>query len=1680
MKPLRLILACLLALAGALMLGVSPGLTRTIVSTAKASWTDGVRLYSTVSNTVDFEVIAPPVSIDTFVLAPDGQATSLLEPQCRVGDGLSVGTGGERPSTVATLIPSSTVQAGETLYFRIFAPSANASSAVPDQLIATIVAPTGDREELIVFETGPDTGVFIGYVQTSASFAGPDQGDCVLSAGPTQRVDVSAALPDGASAVARASVTVMPVRNGVIFDSENGVPVSGVKVTLVEAASGQPARVLADDGVTAWPATVLSGQAVADEAGRLYPVQPGEYRFPVVSAGQYRLKIEAPPGFTAPSAASSQQIALLRRPDGSAFRISSVSFGEVFSLSSPGPVQNDVPVDPAHLSLTLTKTASREVALPGDAVFYTVAVGNPDGSHDKRGVTLTDKSAALLRIKPDTIRVDGAPAPEQVSFSPDGHGFTLALGAIPKGAVRIVTYAMTVRADAPAGSVMNEAVIADDRGRSARAGVAVRILREDLASRMTLIGRVTAGGCSADGAGKGLAGVRVVMEDGSFAITDADGRYHFAGLVPGTHVVQAVADTLPPDSRLVDCARSTRSAGSARTRFVMGQGGSLAVADFHAIVPEVQAPQQKESLPLRAESTAAVAERAAAGADTDWLAAGDGPPDFLFPSIDHNPRAPAIRVVIRHRADQHVELKANGRAVDPVTFDGTRQAPGGRFAISTWRGVPLDRATTRLTATVLGPKGKVAAELSRDVHFSQAPARIELVRDKSRLIADGRTRPVLALRLSDRKGRPVRMGLTGEFQLSAPYESAEAIDGMQQRALSGQSRALPRWHVRGDDGMAYVELAPTMTSGKLVASFILQEGEVRRRVEVEAWISPGQQGWTVVGLAEGTAGSVSVAQTMQRSGRFDSPLGEDARIAAYAKGPIAKGVMLTAAYDSARQADDHNLMGAIDPRAYYSVFADMSDRLFDAASRDKLYARIEGGEFYALYGDFEAGFDQSQLASYQRTATGVKAELERGGVHVQGFAAQTASLHRRDEFQGGGISGPYRLSSRAFVPGSETVKIEVRDRFRSGVVLSHRNLTRFVDYDIDLLSGTITFREPVQSRDFALNPQFIVIDYEVEEGSGQGRLNAGLRADVSAAGGKLRLGVSGLTEQAELDGTRKNLTAVDVTASLGSNTELRGEIGTSFDHRSGAVAWLIEAEHHDGKLDLLGYARFAEREFGLNQQSDVERGRRKLGLDLRYRLNDKLSLDASAWRDEVLDDAGHRTALQLGAVWQGKSTDAQLGLAMMRDSLADGRNVQSTVLEGGVSQRLLDNKLELSAASSVALGNSGSIDLPARHRLSARYAVTRDVRLVGAYELARGDAIEARTAQAGVEIAPWSGGRMTGMLGRQIGDDQSQRSFAAFGLSQSLPVTPSLTLTATFDNNRTLSALDPARVVNPDHPVASGGHLGENRSMGEDFTALSLGAAWRSGLWSATLRGEMRAGESAHRKGMTLGALRQLGDGSMIGAGFSWTKAKSPAGAATEVLDGAVALAHRPAASDLALLAKLELRADRVVGAVAGEFSPTGRSALTISGNGQSSRLIASLSGNWTPRSRDGSGEIQRHELGFFTAVRHNFAQLQGFDLAGTTLIGGLDLRYGLGPRFDLGLTGTVRASLADKTTAYSLGPQIGFTPTKDVVVTAGYNFTGFHDPDFAAARTTMKGPFIALRMKFDQGILNWMALGQR
>ena len=1662
MTSFRQTIAMFAALLAAAWCAVLPGAAQTITNTAQAGWLDhGVRR-SVSSNPVSFAVAAQPVRIEVLQASSSGEQVSFRQPVCGAAGGAA---GGATPITVA-LSAAGILHARDPLYVRVRAPGANRDATRIEQIHLALDSAVGDREDLTVYETAENSGQFVGMIRTVGAAPASPSGDCLLAVAAGQAVSVAAGPVGTSQVLAALAVEVLADPFGLLFDSETGAAIDGVRVTLIDAASGNPARVFADDGKTAWPSTVVSGQPVLDGSGRVHAMLPGEYRFPLAALGRYRVVVDPPAGYGAPSVATPGQLAGLRRPDGQAFQIGAGSYGEPFALDSLVPVRIDIPLDPAAIAgaVRLAKTASRQAALPGDVVVYTLTLDNPDPARARRGVVVVDEASPLLRLRADTVEIDGAPAAAgAVTAAGDGRGLSVMLGTLAPGARRVVRYAMTVRADAPAGVALNQASVRDARGSESKASVAVRVLREDLAARVTLLGRITAGGCTAPGAAQPLGGVRVLLEDGSFALTDGEGRYHFAGLVPGSHVVQVDRASLPAGSTLVDCAPSTRSAGNPGSRFVSGTGGSLVVADF-AVQLAPGAALAAPADPADEAAAQAAAERQAAGAETDWLALGDGPPAFLFPAPDHNPRAPAVRVAIRHKADQQVTLKVAGRPVDPLTFDGTRQAPGGRYAVSLWRAVPLSGETTRLSATLRGP-GDEIDELTREVHFAQGAARIALVPAASRLVADGRSRPVLALRISDRSGRPVRAGSSGTLSLSAPYESAEALAALQQRALTGQARPAPRWHVRGDDGLAYVELAPTMVSGKLVARFDLSDGETRRHSELEAWLAPGAPDWTVVGLAETSLGAQSVADQMQRTGQFDSDLGDAARIAVYARGPLAPGVLLTAAYDSARQRDDQQLFGAIDPAAYYSVFADLAERQHDAASRDKLYARVEATGFTALYGDFATGFDQTELARYQRSATGVKAELARGALHVQGFAAETATLHRRDELAGAGISGPYRLSSRAIVPGSEEVILEVRDRVRSERVLSRRPLVRFLDYDLDLLAGTISFKAPLLSRDAELNPQLVVVSYELDPaGATGGPLHAGLRGDLTVAGGDLRIGASVLSEPGQDGAPRQTLAAADLRARLAGGTELRGEIAVSLQ-REHAVAWLVEAEHHDGALDLLGYARYADADFGLGQTSGAQLGRRKLGLDARYRLGEALALTARAWLDQSLTDPAERIAAQLGASWQGKDTDARLGLALMRDQLADGRRAQSTVLEGGVTRRLLDNRLELSASSALALDQAASVDLPSRHRLTARYALSHALRLVGSYELASGSGIEARTAQAGVELTPWSGARVTTGIGQQQLGEAGARSYALFGLAQSVPVSPTLTLDATLDSNRTLSRLSPADLVNPAQPPASG-------TLGESFTALTLGGSWRLDRWSANLRGEWRDGEQSRRHGVTLGAMRQLGEGAMLGTGLTWTRATTPDGAASEILDGALALAHRPAGAPLALLAKLEYRSDRVDQAIAGETGPAGRAALTITGSGRTQRLIASLSGNWSPRRSVGDQSVQRHELGFFAAVRRNLDRFEGYDLAGTTLLGGVDASLVVAPRVELGVSATVRRNLSDRTTRFAVGPQLRISPAKDMQIAVGYNLGGFRDPDFAAARTTQQGPFVTLKVKFDETLL--------
>ena len=861
-----------------------------------------------------------------------------------------------------------------------------------------------------------------------------------------------------------------------------------------------------------------------------------------------------------------------------------------------------------------------------------------------------------------------------------------------------------------------------------------------------------------------------------------------------------------------------------------------------------------------------------------------------------------------------------------------------------------------------------------------------------------------------------------------------------------------------------------MVSGRLRIAFNFAQDNIRRRQEIEAWVTPGDIPWTLVGLGEATLGARSVADNMETGDTFDSDLGNNARVALYAKGRVLGKYLLTLAYDSARQREDQPLVGAIDPTAYYTVFGDNSQRRFDAATREKLYVRIESAAFRALYGDFQTGFDATTLGRYQRTATGLSAEAQLGDVRVQAFGAQIGSNFWRDEFQGSGISGPYPLGSRDIVINSERVTIEVRDRFRSEVIVSSRSLARFIDYTIDPLSGTITFSEPVLSRDDDLNPRIVIIEYETGQTEG-GALNSGARADWSSDDGKLRIGATAITDKG--DATRTNLAAADVRLQLGQGTELRGEIGLS--QRGGAeqgAAWLAEMQHQTGKLDVIAFARSIDGDYGVAQQSVAEIGRRKLGIDARYQLDDQFSITLSALQDAALDNGARRRGGQAQLLWRSSTTDARLGFARFEDLLANGDSGTSSVIETGLTQRLFDNALEVSAASSLALGTAGSVDLPSRHQFGLRYAVMRDVRLTGTYEIAGGARIDARTLRGGIEVTPWQGGRVVTSLGRNAsGSVGGSSTFAGFGAAQTIDVSPALSLTATLDGNRILGARPPAEaVINPGQPLANGGPIGIDQTLFENFTAVTLGGTWCAGRWTASGRGEYRAGALADRYGLTLGVIRQIGEGRSLGGNLIWTRAAAPGGASSELIDAGLTFAHRPDGSDFALLGRVEYRADAVTGAVAGQTGPVGRSALDVTGDALSRRLVGSVSANWSPR--DPISGRQLSEVGLFLGARYGFDRLEGLDLAGLAMLAGLDARIGLNEWLDMGGSASIRANLTDGSLAYALGPQASLVVAEGILLSFGYNIGGFSDPDFGAARALDEGLFAPIRFKFDAGLL--------
>jgi len=1014
---------------------------------------------------------------------------------------------------------------------------------------------------------------------------------------------------------------------------------------------------------------------------------------------------------------------------------------------------------------------------------------------------------------------------------------------------------------------------------------------------------------------------------------------------------------------------------------------------------------------------------------------------WVLPSDGFRPSIPAVRISIRHAPGQRVALFVNGLEVDAANFSGSDSDADRGVAVSRWAGVGLLEGSNQLVADITGSNGRVVDRLTRTLHYAGPPVRAELVPEESRFVADGRTRPRFAVRLLDRFGEPARHSTVGAFRVDPPYRSWWSVENDRANRLAEIGNREPLYTV-GDGGIAYVELEPTTESGQAILRLGFANG---REQELNAWLEPAPRDWILVGFGEGTLGYRRLSAMSEALDGADEGYYEDGRLAFFAKGRVRGDTLLTLAYDSdggtGRSRDEFRT--AVDPDAWYTLYADNAEQRFEAPSQRNLYVKIERRQFNALFGDFSTGLSTAELARYERRMNGFRSEFSGEHVAVKLFASENDQALVRDEIQGDGTSGLYRLSSAPVVAQSETVRLEVRDRFDQAEVVSSRTLSRFLDYDLDPLTGNLFFKRPVPSRDESLNPVYIVVEYETRTAAADA-LTAGGRTALRSADRNFEIGLTHVSENQGGDGGE--LSGADLQWQMTPETRFRAEVASSTQPQGGAAsggqASLVSVEHRSQRLDLRAEFREIDQDFGVGLQSRAEQGIRRAGVDGRFELTAESALRGRALMQENLETGAERVSAETALEYQTERITAAVGLTYAEDSFTDGERRSSSIVDAGVSRRLLDSALSVRANGSFGMGGElENADYLSSYVFGIDYRVLSDAELFVEYENAEGRDIDAEMTRMGVRASPWSRAQLTSSLNSEM-SEFGPRLFANLGLVQGFQLNERWLLDVGLDQTRTLRGEDFRTFDDAREPA-----YGSSR---DDFAAGYLGALYQAGDWSVNSRLEYREADSESRATLLSGWYREPVLGHGLSAGLTLFRSARDDGSELANAELRFGWARRVSESPWTWLYRADLRHERI---------------RTAAGSDDSIwRVVSNLNAN---RRFGAASQLSLQYAFKFVESRFDDLTLDGY----TDLVG-VDYRLGLGRRFEVALHGSALHAWRAGTVDHGSGVSVGYNVADDMWLSLGYNLAGFHDEDFASSRYTAAGPFLRVTVRAHQAAL--------
>lgn len=1523
---------------------------------------------------------------------------------------------------------------------------------------------------------------------------------------------INGAVVSGQNIVPTQSTTAVVVIDpfGVVFSGRGGSasPIAGASVAVLQDQDGaSPLQIPAGLGFT--PNTENVNPYPADGQGHfsfaLRPDQLGSADAPA----RYFMKVTARGYIT-------RMLELSVRPTESGLFAMSVRALDGQPLARPGAfdlvnedtlinniaaVALNVPMFEQR-GLEINKSVDKPRAEIGDALTYRVEVNNPTAS-PVRDVAVRDVLPESFHYAEGTARLTLGSA-QAVPIEPEVRGseLTFRLGEVAPGTNARILYRVRIGANAREGRQENRAsasglFLSGERTETMPATAAVQVGGGAFSTRQILLGRVYEDvnrNGEFDKDDEPLAGVRLYLNSGQSVVTDSQGLYNFPSLGDGPQVVSLDPVSVPAGYALTDGGTIAGRSWARLLRTPLG-GGSLLRQNFALVradgslrpsaasrvkeadkeearkAAEAASAGEKDNVKANYQTPAGAGAAASAAAGlteaAEPTAAGKyeltttetlepvapGEVRILSPKPEAVVMSPAMQVDARVALNWTVKLEVNGSQVSDKNIGVSRLDQKNSVSTFSFVGLSLKPGPNRVRAVAVSPEG-VQRQSEEITVMGRGPVkRLEIVPEAKELQAGGRAAVLVRVRALDEWNNPAiddQVAVetsAGHLLVEGVAKNEKQRDDKSKDPAVEENMQTQSQVVQLEGGEAVLKLVGSGAPGDAQLHAIAGRSEARSSVRITPELRPT----IMVGLAEVTVGkAVPEVSLRGEEGNVRS------RLSFFYNGRLWGDNMLTLAYDSQRPINrtaGRDRIFQLDPLdRVYPLFGDSSTRYEAAQSNSKLYARIDRGRSYVMFGDHDADMTEVPLAGYGRKLTGVKVHLENSdGDFLTLTGARPDTAYARDVFPAGSLS-LLRLNYAELLPGSETVTLEVRDRRNPEIILSRETLVRSLDYNLNPATGELFLMRYISTFDYALNLVQIVVTYEHRAEGFAASVYTG-RARKNFEGLGLRLGLSAVLQRdadfgdfllAGLDGEKKLPNRGTLSfAYARSQGEYGGAAGTS--------AFSFGGDGHDGdayqfewtqpvdfyEMSIVARHSYSSPGFFNPFGATVTPGSRRseVNVQLKPFAHSTFKLGFMNERNRTVNVDNSRNTFSAG--WDqivGERLRFHLGYDRRSFTDADSaRNVDSQLVTAGAEVKVTD-KLEVSVKREQNLGEADPT-YPNQTTLAATYQYNNTTKFFLTQRLASaairpiGDVAQTGFAFTGARRETAIGvesrfGKYTNVTGRYQLENgiNGTDSFAVIGLQNRLPINSEFSLELGFER---------------------GFHLA---GEGESFNSATIGFGWTpTADFRANARYEFRDRMGAGQL-FGLGAAGRIGDGITTLARLQFTRS-SFEGRDTTALEGTAALALRPLESDRAGLL----------------FSYTHRS---ITQEGLSA--IGSVEDRVDSLAADGYYQVNRDlEVYGRFALRFNANSQAELPYVSTlTYLTQGRVQYRLTQRFDW--AGEMRYLMQPSSRTYRsvYGTELGFWAVPDLRLGLGYNFTMAGEPGDAGLLPGRRGFYFTLSSK--------------